>query len=465
MAHLRSMAADLARLLSAVAAPIYVLNDERRIIYANSACAEWLAISLEEFVGQSTAYHSSPTAEAGALKAAGLCPPPEVLSGRRMRAIVACDRGQGQLSRRRAEFIPLGVKDEEVVAILALVEPIDLPAGVETSANDFDDDAAESAALHERLRRLHGQLRAPWQMDRLVGESPAMARVRAQVQLAWSSGASVAIVGQQGSGRQHVAKAIHYGQRAAEIGDLVPLACSGLSAELLRSEIEAVVRQPEQPEQPVGRPVTTLLLNEVDELPGEVQAALADLLAGDSLSPRIIATSSGELGDLAARGLFRRELAAQLSTIEIHLPPLTERREDVPLLAQMFLEEFNAEGERQLQGFSPEALDQLAAYSWPGNIDELSAMVREAHRAAEGRLISPRDLPQRIYLAAAAERHPRRKDEPIDLDKFLAGIELELIQRALRRAKGNKTKAAKLLGLTRPRLYRRLVQLGLEKEA
>jgi DNA-binding NtrC family response regulator len=462
MAHLRSMAADLARLLSAVAAPIYVLNDERRIIYANPACAEWLAISPEEFIGQSTAYHSSPTVEPSGLKAAGLCPPPEVLAGRRMPAIVACDRGQGQLSRRRAEFIPLGVEGEEFVAILAMVEPIDLPPGAEATAEDVDDDAAESAALHERLLRLHSQLRAPWQMDRLVGESPAMTRVRAQVQLAWTSGARVAIVGQQGSGRQHVAKAIHYGHPAAEIGDLVPLACSSLSAELLRSEIEAHVRQPQQP---AGRPVTTLLLNEVHELPGEVQAALADLLAGDWLSSRIIATSAGELGDLAARGLFRRDLAAQLSTIEIHLPPLAERREDVPLLAQMFLEDFNAEGERQLQGLSPEALDQLAAYSWPGNIDELSAMVREAHRNAEGRLISPRDLPQRIYLAAAAERHPRRKDEPIDLDKFLAGIELELIQRALRRAKGNKTKAAKLLGLTRPRLYRRLVQLGLEKEA
>jgi DNA-binding NtrC family response regulator len=118
----------------------------------------------------------------------------------------------------------------------------------------------------------------------------------------------------------------------------------------------------------------------------------------------------------------------------------------------------------QLQGFTPEALDQLAAYSWPGNIDELSGLVHEACRAAEGRLVTPRDLPQRIYLAAAAERRPRRGDESIDLGSFLAGVELELIQRALRRAKGNKTKAAKLLGLTRPRLYRRMVQLGLEKE-
>jgi DNA-binding NtrC family response regulator len=192
---------------------------------------------------------------------------------------------------------------------------------------------------------------------------------------------------------------------------------------------------------------------------------LVEQLARNALRARIIATSDTALVDIAAQGQFRADLAARLSTIEIHLPPLAERREDVPLLAQMFLEELNAEGERQLQGFTPETLDRLAAYSWPGNIDELAAMVREAHGTAEGRLITPRDLPQRIYLTVAADSRPRRKEESINLDTFLAEIELELIQRALRRAKGNKTRAAKLLGLTRPRLYRRMVQLGLEKES
>ena len=130
----------------------------------------------------------------------------------------------------------------------------------------------------------------------------------------------------------------------------------------------------------------------------------------------------------------------------------------------MFLEEFNARGGKQLSGFSPETLDQLAAYPWPGNIDELAAMVGEAFDRAERPLVSPADLPQRIYLAAAASRRPRRDAEPIELESFLAGIELELIRRALRLAKGNKTKAARLLGLTRPRLYRRMVQLGLDQQ-
>ena len=104
----------------------------------------------------------------------------------------------------------------------------------------------------------------------------------------------------------------------------------------------------------------------------------------------------------------------------------------------------------------------MAAYSWPGNIDELAAVVREAFEKAGGPDIALADLPQRIFLAAAASRQPRRAPQPIVLPDVLADIERQLIQRALRLAKGNKAKAARLLGLTRPRLYRRMVQLGLE---
>jgi DNA-binding NtrC family response regulator len=141
---------------------------------------------------------------------------------------------------------------------------------------------------------------------------------------------------------------------------------------------------------------------------------------------------------------------------------LCRRSEDVPPLAQLFLEEANAGAIKQVGGFSPEALDALSAYRWPGNVDELAAMVREAHERAAGGEVTVKHLPKRIHLAADAAAHPPRVDEPIVLEEFLARVEKELIARALRRAKGNKSKAARLLGLTRPRLYRRLVQLGLE---
>jgi DNA-binding NtrC family response regulator len=107
----------------------------------------------------------------------------------------------------------------------------------------------------------------------------------------------------------------------------------------------------------------------------------------------------------------------------------------------------------------------LDAYAWPGNLDELARVVAEAHRRVEGPQVGAGDLPDRIRLAAEAAAYPPRPEETIVLDEFLAGVERELIRRALAQAKGNKAKAARLLGMTRPRLYRRLVQLGLEGDS
>jgi DNA-binding NtrC family response regulator len=147
------------------------------------------------------------------------------------------------------------------------------------------------------------------------------------------------------------------------------------------------------------------------------------------------------------------------------MPPLAERTVDLPLLGQALLEGINAAGNKQVGGFTPEALDLLAGYAWPGNCDELTAVVAESHARAAGTEIGPRDLPKRLHLAADASHAPPRVTEPIHLEEFLARTERELIERALGRAKGNKSRAAKLLGLTRPRLYRRMVQLGLEPPA
>lgn len=147
----------------------------------------------------------------------------------------------------------------------------------------------------------------------------------------------------------------------------------------------------------------------------------------------------------------------------IELPPLADRVEDLPLLVQTLVEELNVGRLRQLAGFSPEALDQLAAYPWPGNLDELGAVVREMHEKSQDTEVAPRDLPRTIHWGAEAASHSQRGDEAIVLEEFLGRVEKELIALAMRRAKGNKSRAAKMLGLTRPRLYRRLVQLGLEQ--
>ena len=194
----------------------------------------------------------------------------------------------------------------------------------------------------------------------------------------------------------------------------------------------------------------TLLLCDADQLSAESQAALAAILPAAKCPLRLISTAATPLVDLPPRGLYREDLAAMLSTITIELPPLAKRRDDLPLLAQALLEEQNARSGKQLGGFSSEAIDRLCAYAWPGNVAELAQVVAESHARASARLIARDDLPERLRLAAEAAARPRRKEEPIQLDEFVARIERELIRRALARAKGNKTKAARLLGLNRP---------------
>jgi DNA-binding NtrC family response regulator len=287
-----------------------------------------------------------------------------------------------------------------------------------------------------------------------------MSRVRAQVAVAAGSAASVLVVGPPGSGREHVARAIHCGDRQRISEPLVPLACSLVGGELLRSTVAALLRRE------AGQSTrATLLLNDIDRLAPADQADLPSLLLAAAGKVRFLSTSRTSLVDLAQRGEFLTLAAHQLSTLLIELPPLAERLPDLPLLAQLFLERANAHGDKQVGSFSDKALDLLAAFPWTADLDELEQVVGESHAACQGAEITTANLPPAIRQARHATAHPPKPEEPIALEEFLGRVELELIQRAMAQAKGNKTKTAQLLGLSRPRLYRRLVQLGLAEEA
>ncbi len=398
----------------------------------------------------------------------------------------------------------MGGDKEEPIAIVAVLDAEDLAGEKGTVPEDVPNSGA--TVLHEHIRRFRHEIAARYRFDRLIGSGPAMRLARGQVELAAACRSSVLLIGPPGSGRRHLAAAIHYGAFRGK-GDsprfpdatLVPQPTSvdtlGATAGLSSSAGNTVgqanrgtrqfspdatlatldcsllgVDLPEALASAAAKAAAldlesatgTLLLHRVDELPADVQVQLTDLLTKRLSAWRLTATAVEPLVESARRGKFHAELAAMLSTITIELPPLVQRREDIPLLAQLFLEERNAAGTRQIGGFSPAALDRLDAYHWPGNIDELAEVVTEAHRRAAGREIVPGDLPERLRLAAQAAAHPHRVDETIVLDEFLGRVERELIRRALARSKGNKARAARLLGVTRPRLYRRMLQLGLE---
>jgi len=331
-------------------------------------------------------------------------------------------------------------------------------AGGAVPAEPGDSSQLAPQWLHAMLQRLRGEMGRRYHIGQLIGESDPLRRVREQVRIASEACPRVLIVGPPGSGREHVARTIHYSQPAASIGPLVPIDCTLVDAEEMQGVLTSLLRR--QVESPTQRPPAALLL-QVDRLRESAQHELAGFLALPEVELHTLATSRMSLSRLAAKGRFRRELAYALSTLTISLPPLRSRAGDVPLLAQFFLEEFNAEGKRQLAGFAPQALDELVAYEWPENVAELAQVVREACERATGPQVQPTDLPDRIHLAANAVAHAAVEPKAIQLDDFLAGIEKELIERALRQAKGNKTRAADLLGVNRARLLRRLAQLGL----
>lgn len=459
MARARSKENALGKLLDVSPRAVYVLDDQRRIIYCNTACGEMLGLDCDQLIGQRCVYQVAPSGSTPADIAASLCPPPEVWSGQPVTTIVSALHASGSLLTRYVTLVPLDSDALHGVGVVAVFSLSDAPdhAGWSPAA------ASEASELHHQLARVRRELMAQWPLEELVGISPAIHRVRDQVALAARSETRVLVQGPTGSGREHVARLLHRWATPDAWEPLVPLWCPLLDAELIQSTITAFVREFNSlsaEDAREGRPgaprVPTLLLLEVDQLAPDAQGELAGFLALPGFELHAIATTQEPLLPLAERGGFRVDLAHALSTLVIDMPALLARLEDIPLLCQCFVERFNAQGGRQLGGFTSEAIDLLSGYTWPENIDELADVVAHACQAADGPLVDWRHLPDKIRWAQQVAAHPRRDEDPIVMDQFLEEVEKELIARAMKRAKGNKTKAAKLLGMTRARFHRRL---------
>ena len=452
-----SILKGLSRLLDAAPQPVYVLDGEHRFVYGNAAFSAWVGRNAEELAGLKCLYSGSGELTGGTELAAAIAPPPEAFS-QAMTGTVAAPGEGGRFTSRPARFAPLpGIEDEAAGLLVMVGAAAELEEQQETAE-------ASPAALHQQLQELRGELGRRFHIGQLIGQSPPLRRVREQVRVASQIGGRVLVMGPEGSGRELVARIIHYGSRGggAAVGPLVPVDAALMDAELMQSTLTAFLKR--QGEWRGERP-PAILLKDVDRLPADAQQELAGFLRLPGVELPLIATAKRSLARLAKRGKFRRELACLLSPFTIELPPLSEREGDLPLLAQHFLEEFNTRGGRQLTGLAPDAVDMLLAYSWPGNVDELAETIRVACEHAASPLVQVSDLPPRLHHAAEKEARPAAEPERIELDAYLATIETELLRRAMAQSRGNKTKAAELLGIHRARLIRRLVQLGLAPAA
>lgn len=453
MARKRSYITGLSRLLASHAEPVYALDADRTVVYCNAACIEWTGLSVDELVGRRCNYTSGYRTDGSADPLSGLCPPPEAFQERSLTAQVACRDKTGSWTSRVAECLPLRDGKDGCLGVLVLVCPVE-----NDQESHLEVPNSSTAQLHGRLRALMQELDSPQLAGRVVGQDPAIACIRRQIQVATGSDSHVLVAGPPGSGRETIARSIHYSGTHSS-SPLTPLDCRLLDSELLESTITSFAASCAELE--MERPAALLLL-EVDQLRSDAQAALAGVLSIGELNVRMIATARTPLVELAEQDRYRPDLAFALSTLVIRVPALQNRTADIPLLAQLFLEQKNSAGEKQLAGFSDEAIDQLVAYPWPENVDELAELVHGAWEIAAGPVILPGDLPEKIHFAANAQAHPPRQEESIVLDDFLADIERELLVRAIRKGKGNRAQAARLLGVSRARLLRRLDHFNIE---
>lgn len=442
--------------LSESATPVFVLDERRVVLFLNHGCEALTGWSLAEVVGRTCDYATAPDPEQVESLTGALCPPPEVFAGEERRCRVHLTCRDGSIAVRDAHYFPLCFDEGELPRIVGVL----LPPAQEAAATP----AHVATQLHARLAAARSALWETFRIDAIVAESPAMRRVLHQVQLAAESHVAVHLSGETGTGREFLARTIHYhGPR--RLNAFVPLDCAASTAFEVKRTLKRLLERssPDESAAPALQPGAVFLRN-VTALPRDVQQFLVESLGRDSAAGqvRVFSSDAEPLDAAVADERLLAELFHRLTELVIPVPPLRERREDVSLLGQFFLERVNRDQDRQVGGFTQEAWERLRKYNWPGNVRELHAVVREAHAAAKGPLVTAADLPFRFRTGYDAQQAgPPRVVEPIDLEALLADVERREIERALREGRGNKSRAAELLGLTRPRLYRRMEQLGL----
>jgi DNA-binding NtrC family response regulator len=330
--------------------------------------------------------------------------------------------------------------------------------------------AFEKVKLARRERQWVEQIDFESARYRLVGSSPAMQKVVQLIQKVAPTDSTILVRGASGTGKELVARAIHYNSGRRE-RPLVTINCAALQETLLESELfghekgaftGAVQAKPGLVEVAEGG---TLFIDEISEMAVGLQAKLLRVLEDGHFrrvggtqeshaDVRVIAATNRLLADEIKNGRFREDLYYRLNVVTIELPPLRERRQDIPELIDHFLTTRQVGAARSR--LAPEALDALVRYDWPGNVRELANVLERSQILAENQLITVDDLPDSITDANPGGGSPSGDPD------HLREVERRHVQEVLKREKGNKVHAAKVLGVSRRALYRLIAKYGME---
>jgi two-component system response regulator AtoC len=330
----------------------------------------------------------------------------------------------------------------------------------------------ENLRLQDRIRKIEQK----YSFGNIVARSESMARVFDLVRSVADHKTTVLITGESGTGKELIARAIHHnGNRSA--GPMVCINCGGIPENLLESELFGYKRGAftDATRDKIGHfeeaDAGTIFLDEIGELPLSLQVKLLRVLQEEEITPlggvgskkidvRVIAATSKDLSKEVGEQRFREDLFYRINVMTIHLPPLRERRGDIPLLIGYFIDIFNKKLKKNIEGLSSEAMPVLMGYSWPGNIRELENLIERAILLAKGRWITPAELPSSITsdhgIASSAD-----PEHTLSIKKASRRLEHNLIQKALELTSGNRSKAAKMLEISHKALLYKIKEYGL----
>ncbi len=354
-----------------------------------------------------------------------------------------------------------------------IAKPFDIDHVVAVTAK-----ALETTALRREVRAMRA--RQASSLDSIVGESPAIVELkRVLAKFARSSASTILITGESGTGKDLAARAVHGASPRAD-GPFQNITCSALPGALLESELFGHERGAFTDAHAQKRGLLeladkgTVFLDEIGEMAPTLQAKLLRFLeerafrrvgGTTELRPdvRVIAATHRDLAEMVREGTFREDLFYRLSVLHVHIPPLRERTGDVPLLARSFVEHFARDLGAPVTGISPAAIERLGAYDWPGNVRELRNAVERAVLLAEQATLEPDDFGG-LGAGAAAPAATRGaagfRLPPEGLS--LVDLEEDLVRQALERTRGNRTRAARLLGVNRDQIRYRIEKFGLQ---
>lgn len=340
--------------------------------------------------------------------------------------------------------------------------------------------ALSHKTLQQENHQLRSALHSKYRFDNIVGQSQEILKVLSMVERVADSDSTVLVTGESGTGKELIAKAVHYNSPRAS-KPFVPINCGAIPAELLESELfghikgaftGAIANRVGRFELASGG---TLFLDEIGELSLNLQVKLLRVLQERRFEPvgsaktqeadvRVVAATNIDLARAVQKGQFREDLFYRLNVIPISIPALKQRRDDIPLLLHHFVQHFNQTKNRNLTGFSNEALEALYNYNWPGNIRELENLVERLAILKGSGLVEMADLPEHYRGSMSAPMTASSLDIPedgMDFNSAVDAYENALILQALEKTGWNRNQAAVLLKLNRTTLVEKIKKKGL----